>query len=353
MLLLFRRVVVGHGRALDRLFARRGPARPLAPVVIVGNPRSGTTFLHRFLVEHRVGVGLTVWDMLWTSRLLQALLAPLRPFAARRARTSGFSNVAHTTGPDHAESDDAAIMMHHVEGFFGNALLQGWDPAHAGNIFRSADPAARERAYAWWERLWRLDPRAPRIVAKAFSIATDAPAFLARFPGAKLLYTVRDPVEQIASAMSLNTIVLDRAFGFWSRPEPVRAAYLARLYGSFVDQLRRWHDDWTAGRIDRARVLIVPYPRLIHDLEAQLDEIFEFIGHVPDAALRAAIVDQADVQRNRISAHAYDLARFGLTAAQVERDCAFVTRAFLGDDDALTDEDTGHDTLPRRRAAAR
>jgi hypothetical protein len=333
--LLLRRALVALGRALDRAlgWAPRADAPIGGPVVIIGNPRSGTTFLHRFLVQHRVAVGLTVWDMLWPSRVLQLVLRPLRRLAARRAGTSGFSNVAHTTGPDHAEADDAAVMMHGCEGFFANALLQGWDPAHRGNIFRAVDPAARARAHAWWAQLWRFNlarTGGHRTVAKAFSISTDVPEFLARFPEAKLLYAVRDPVEQIASAMSLNTIVLDRGFGFWRLPEANRAAYLERLYASFVSQLRRFHADWASGRIDRARVMIVPYPRVVHDLGGLMEELLGFIDHVPDVALRRAIAAQAEVQKTRRSEHAYDLARFGLTAERVRRDCAFVYEAFLG-----------------------
>ncbi|SVD98785.1 uncharacterized protein METZ01_LOCUS451639, partial [marine metagenome] len=36
------------------------------PIIIVGNPRSGTTFLHRYLVNSKIGIGTQLWQMLYT-----------------------------------------------------------------------------------------------------------------------------------------------------------------------------------------------------------------------------------------------------------------------------------------------
>ena len=49
------------------------------PIMIIGNPRSGTTFLHRYLVDNGLGTGSQLWQMIYTSITLQKILRPLLP----------------------------------------------------------------------------------------------------------------------------------------------------------------------------------------------------------------------------------------------------------------------------------
>ena len=52
------RLAVGIGRIFDRIFFPNAINKRLKkPIMIVGNPRSGTTFLHRYLVKSGIGVG--------------------------------------------------------------------------------------------------------------------------------------------------------------------------------------------------------------------------------------------------------------------------------------------------------
>ena len=52
VLLFILRIVIGIGRIIDRLlFPGAFKSKIKSPIMIVGNPRSGTTFLHRYLVK--------------------------------------------------------------------------------------------------------------------------------------------------------------------------------------------------------------------------------------------------------------------------------------------------------------
>ena len=60
------RLIVGIGMALDYIFWPSLYKRKLTnPLVIVGNPRSGTTFLHRFLVRNKIAGGAELWQLLY------------------------------------------------------------------------------------------------------------------------------------------------------------------------------------------------------------------------------------------------------------------------------------------------
>ena len=123
----------------------------------------------------------------------------------------------------------------------------------------------------------------------------------------------RDPLAVIPSAMSLVIGVLDRAVGFWSQPEAIRRRWLDRMYKAWVLLLHKFHEDWTAGVIDKKRVFIVRYDRMMMDFEGLMDDMCTFLGHEMTPPLRATIAKKGETQRKYESEHKYDLAKYGLT----------------------------------------
>jgi len=129
--------------------------------------------------------------------------------------------------------------------------------------------------------------------------------------------------------MSLVTGVLDRAFGFWSRPEELRKRWRDRMYRGLILLLERFHEEWQKGLIDKNRVFIVRYDRMMADFEGLMDEMCKFLGHEMTPKLQETIRQRGEKQRKYESEHKYNLAKYGLTEEQVRRDCAFFYEAFL------------------------
>ncbi len=340
------RALVATGMLLDPVFIpglRR--AKLDRPIVIVGNPRSGTTFLHRFLVDNQVGAGLRLWEMMFPSLLLRRAVRPLLPLLEAVSPARHHSTVAHDTGLTSVETDDASMLFKHFDGFF----LYGFLLAFADEDYRAMfQPATRDtsaRDFAWFERLWRDNAFAHpshRVVAKLFSLGTRLPRFLEHFPEARVLYMVRDPVQVIPSGLSLVTGVLDKRFGFWKLPEATRRRYLDRLYDAFVVLLRAFHDDWVAGRVPRERVMIVRFDRLMQDFDGLMGEILAFTGVEKTPVLADEIARVAAEQKRFESKHKYDAAKFGIEEARIRRDCAFVYETFLDGQPALPPDAPPH-----------
>ena len=150
-----------------------------------------------------------------------------------------------------------------------------------------------------------------------------------RFPDDKILYMVRDPLNVIPSGLSLVTGVLDKRFGFWSLPDEMRNRYIQRLYKALVELLVRFHDDWINDRIDKDKVMIIPYDRMMNNFEELMTDIMNFIKYKPNEILLHSIRETADSQRNFKSKHTYDLEKFGLSAEQIKSDCSFIYKTFL------------------------
>ena len=326
------RILVSIGLLLDHIFFPSIRKKKITPLVIVGNPRSGTTFLHRFLIKQGLGVGAQLWQMVYPSLTLQKLIKPLLPLLEIISPARHHSTAAHKTSLTSIETDDVSLLFKYFDGFF----LYGFILAFAEeNLFDWFDPKKRDttdRDFDWYENLWKrlaVAAKHDTVIPKLFSLSTNIPAFQKRFPDAKILYMVRDPLNILPSGLSLVTGVLDKRFGFWSLEKEVRDRYTNRLYNALLELLQRFHEDWSNGSIDKSKVLIVKYDRMMTQFEDLMDDIFTFTGATPTPEIIAEIKKTAASQRQYTSAHKYDLEKFGLSAEQIRSDCSFIYDTFL------------------------
>jgi hypothetical protein len=327
------RTVVALGMALDHVFfPRLAKTRANRPIVLVGNPRTGTTFLQRFLADEGFGAGMELFLMLYPSLVLQRLLRPILPLLERLSPAKYHSTEAHQTSLTSVETDDVAVLFRYLDGFFLYGFFLSFDEEDRLSWF---DPRVRDtskRDFDWLDALWRRSlvvHGTERNIAKLFSLAVRLPQFLDRFPEAQILYMARDPLSIIPSSMSLVIGVLDRAFGFWSLPDEVKKRWLDRMYKAWVMLLQKFHEDWSSGAIDKRRVFVVRYDRMMMDFEGLMGELCAFLGRDVTPALRATVASRGAKQRKYESEHRYDLEKFGLTEAQIRRDCAFFYETFL------------------------
>ena len=337
LLLLILRTIVLIGSIIDYIcFSKIRKGKISNPILIVGNPRSGTTFLHHYLTSHKLGTGSQLWQMLYPSVVLQKIIRPFLPFLEKVSPTRHHSTDAHKTSLQSVETDDASILFRYLDGFFLYGFLLSWNK---DNLFDWVDPKKRDtsnRDFNWLESMWLrvlVSNNQDQIIGKLFSISANMPKFLNRFPDAKILYMVRDPLSVIPSGLSLVTGVLDKKFGFWSLEKEKRDRFIRRLYGALIELLKRFHDDWTKGEIDKNKVMIVHFDRMMNDFDGLMQDIINFIEIEPSADLKNDIKMTAEKQRNFKSKHKYDLSKFGLTEQQIKDDCKVIYETFLSDNE--------------------
>ena len=97
LIIIILRIVVGISRFVDHLLFSAIRKSITAPIIIVGNPRSGTTFLHRFLIKQGFGVGSQLWQMVYPSIFLQKILKPFLPIMEFFSPARHHSTEAHKT----------------------------------------------------------------------------------------------------------------------------------------------------------------------------------------------------------------------------------------------------------------
>ena len=304
------------------------------PILIVGNPRSGTTFIHRYLSDNGLGTGSKLYQMVFTSTVLQKLIKPILPLLEKISPAKFHSDEVHKTSLTAIETDDTSLLFRFFDGFFLYAFILSWAKEDLLDWFQPKIRDNSKRDFDWLDTMWRrtlISSDSERMIGKLFSISVNIPAFLNKFPDAKLLYMIREPLNVIPSGLSLVTGVLDGVFGFWSLPKEKRQFYIDRLYKALVELQLRFHEDWISGKIDKSKVMIVKYDKMMSDFEGLMGDVLEFVDYKPSEELLNKINKTAESQRSYKSKHKYDLDKFGLSEEKIRKDCAKIYETFLNE----------------------
>ena len=303
------------------------------PLFILGNPRGGTTFMHRFLLNTGELCAFELWEMLLPAvcarRMLGAVVQHLAPLSPARYHSSE----AHETSLRDVETDDAMAFFHFVDYGFLWAYFLAWEDRFGSELCRrhldlDHDAARTDRYFRYLEGCWRRNmvaKKMDRVAVKSSMLTAHADQLVARYPDCKILYLVRDPVQAIPSGMSLLTGVLERSYDVFNKTDAAaRAHYLENLYQASCHLYRSFFELQQRGVMGPERAMVVPYPDLTRDFEATMRRVSEFAELSPGDAFWDRVRNQASVQRTRESAHRYSLAKFGLDEARIRTDLGFV-----------------------------
>lgn len=329
------RAINAAGFALDRvLYQGLAGTRIDRPVFILGNPRSGTTFLHKHLESTGALAGFELWEMLFPSIAVRRLLAPFVDRLAPLSPARYHASEAHETSLRDLETDDVLELLRFFDGGFLWAYFLAWEDLWGSDECRALfEPGpyldrSAGRLFPYLESCWRRNMRAKgrdRIVAKSSMLTLRVEQLVARYPDCRIVYAVRDPRETIPSGMSLLTGVLDRAYGAGERASAeARARYNENLYAASCHLYRTFHEARRAGVVPEDRVMVVPFPRMMTDLERVTSELLDFLEVEPSAEFASRLAAKAERQRGWKSSHAYGLEKYGLDEDRIRNDLAFV-----------------------------
>lgn len=320
---------VSLGLLLDRVFFRQTVGG--TTIVIAGPPRSGSTFLHRYLAGVTSARPTLLWEAFVPSLSWQRLLAPVVRRATRRGAARIDLGTAHTTGLVLAETDDLQIFARHLDSFFYYVYCLSWHheefPEYIDASLRPAEVAPRDlrslQRAAWRNRVNGVSQQA---LLKCFSVGFALGAAQAGLSQPRLIYLSRAPHETLPSSLSMVRSVLRRA-GLYSRTdESARRRHVDRLVRAALALQRAAIADLR--RMPEGAVLVLRYEDLVDDFATTMHRIMRFIDAPVGDDLAKAFGATAVMQRKRRSGHEYSLAEFGLKETDVRKQFAEVYAYF-------------------------
>ena len=299
----------------------------VAPIFMIGAPRTGTTALHRLLASdtrHRVPQG---WEFLYPA-------PPPAPFT-----------------PD----DDPRIVAAGEELGFPQAIQRGLRSIHTYDArmakeclsamsfsFRSEEFISRYRLpdYVDWffaqdktpmydthRRVLRsLQLRRPtaRWVLKSPVHLQAIPELVAAYPDASFIATHRDPVKILGSVSSL-IVTLRRAFSEIVDPQEV-GRYHLDLYARSLDAMV----DHVDTLLPPERTVHIRHTDLLREPVATVESVYDALAiDFGETEAEAATTAAGHEREDAAGAHRYELGDFGLDAAEIDARFARYVDRFL------------------------
>lgn len=290
-------------------------SRPIvAPLVVCGTARSGTSILHELLAQDPALRAPRAWEIMYS-------VPTAHPAAGDTRVDDADREVRHWD-----EIAPEYLRMHENGGALPQECIfitahefasEHWSGVHdVPSYHRWLRRADLVPAYRWHERqlgwLQGAD-RSTQWVLKAPSHLSALPALFAVYPDAWIIQTHRDPLRTVPSTISLMATLR------WMRSDHVDVDRLAATMSKGVAALFDWvtamrHD----GTLPDERFVDVRYADLMRDPVAAIRAVYERIG-LPFEGDRAGAIERylAAKPRGRHGVHHYSAGDFGLDAGEL------------------------------------
>ena len=292
-LVMFTYLCLFFDRVFYRGFLRKQPERPL---FILGNYRSGTTFMHRLLaMDEESFSSMQTWEIYFGVSIIQrkairgviALDEMLGGHLARKfkeAEEAMFSQVTMHRIRFGEPEEDEGIFMYLAACVFFYMLFPVADIEPEARSFNTT-PTREQRIglmhfyYGAVQRHMYAHPRSRHYLSKNPANSPRLADILRRFPDARIVYMARRPEDMLPSnlrwmAFAMHVVAAPR------RDIPFRE--------DLIELAARWYEEPLA-LIDQMRshqVAIVRYDDLVDNPMRVVDSLYERFGYEITEAAR-------------------------------------------------------------------
>ena len=327
------------GFAWDDLFYKEYKQQKLTqPVFIVGNPRSGTTYLHRLLANDSENFSyIRMWEVLFAPSISQrkllwflkkiddALGGIFQKWTLKQEKKTYVSNPYHKMGLLEPEEDES-ILFSMWETIFTTVVFPHPDLVRNYAFFDKQIPLLRRRKIM---RFYRDCLRRhlfarhsdKKFLSKNPTFSPKIDSLYEFFPDAKIIYLVRNPLDTVPSIISWMSYQ-------WKQFSDPAENYLFKDY--MIELAREWYE-YPLERFSKAPVdsyAIIRYEDLAQNPKQVITEIYQKFGFALSPEFDAILDDAAQKATSFKSQHKYSLRKMGLSRGEILKKFAFVFKRF-------------------------
>ena len=309
LILQVRQAISATTLGLDHLVYPRHRKQAIdRPIFIIGNPRSGTTFLHRLLLGAGDMAAFELWEMLFPAITARKLLGRVVPRLDRLSPARYHPSDVHDTSLRGIETDDVLWFFRTLDGPFAWAYFLAWQDTWGSELSRrefgieGVTARDEDRFFRYHEACWRRNLTYKRCQPHpgqdehAHASPRCGPAALPRLQARVRRFVIRSRSYRPVCRSLAG--VLENAYDVWNRTrEEDQRRWLENLYQASCEMLRSFHEAHSAGLIPERNLCVVRYSDLLQDLEPTMKRILDFIEVEPTPAFVEEVRAQAERQR--------------------------------------------------------
>lgn len=288
-----------------------------APVFVVGLPRSGTTIMEEILGADPNARSVRMWEAKFP-------VPPPRPNDPkpdpRIARAEALVGLQDAITPEWASMHKVGgeLPVECIEFTYSSFVSYAFSASfHVPSYTRFVAANDHRSAFAWHERILKIlqtgwKPR--HWLLKGPTHLPVLPALFERYPDARLVLMLRDPVKATASVVDVSGTL------FWMRSDDTA---LNKPHGQFIDghpavtALQRVIDWSEEGTIPRDRIQAVPYLEFFANPERGLETLYAGLGlPLPETSKRAMLGYLAAKPKDKFGHHQYETGGDALIASE-------------------------------------
>ena len=312
------------------------------PIFIIGNPRSGTSFLHRLLTKTKNFAAFEAWQLLFPALIARRLFKPLIDYLIQNdLGTLVPAQAGHELALDQVEHDEF-LFFYQLDTQFVTALspLALDDLEYPELRFHDQQPESRRhRSVRFLKSCFQRQiyyTQNDQVIAHLHFSIHRLRTLLETFPDAKFIYLVRSPYETIISHLSLNYNTLKNQKIAQNISEEKLQRFFKRRYRYDIELYHYFSELRQEQVIPEDQLLVLQYDEFCSSLTTAFEKIVAFTGIQPSNQLRQVVADKAQIQKNYQRQHkVMSLEEFDLTKEQIANDLSFVFEEYGFDQDPV------------------
>jgi len=299
------------------------------PVFIIGHPRSGTTFFHRLMIKTDDYLNFKSWQLFFPALTARKIIKPFIDRKIANGKAVIFPpETGHYSRLDLPEEEEQ-LFMHLCDSQFTSIIFSlGFGKADFDEILFNDEQKHQSKSLKHFKNCLKRQiyyTGKSQVVARCNFSGMRLLHLAQEFPDAKFIYFYRNPLESIPSHLSLNYSVFDYKWGVDKIGEERMQIYFNRRYRYNVIYYKYLENILQNNKSINKRVLQIHYPDLLENFEATMENAKTFMNIDISDELKQIIEEQAEKQKTYQRKHkVYDLAKFGLSEAQIRNDLDFM-----------------------------
>jgi hypothetical protein len=319
---------------LDRIFfPQYRQVEIKKPIFIIGNPRSGTSFLHSLLTQTEDFVSFKTWEIFFPSLTARVIIKPIINFLIRHQLTQLVpEETGHGLYLDRVEHDEF-LFIHQLNTQFLLLLSPlGFDDREYPELrlYDQQPDARRYNSVNFFQECLKRQvyySQKTQIVAHIHFSTCRIKTLLETFPDAKFIYLARSPYDTIPSHLTLEYNIFKNQNRLDNISPEKLQRYFQRRYQYDLELYRYFYELYQQNQIPSENIMTLSYQSLCSDLETSFKQIVDFTAIKPSQKLQQAIKQQA-IKKYQRQHKIIDLQQFGLSKSQIGQDFDFVFEAY-------------------------